>query len=102
MGAQIERETGFHIRSLPPNAQQLLDATRAPWAVENSLHWVLDVTFREDDSRIRKQNSPQNMAVLRHLALNILKQDPSTGSLQQKRYRAALDDTFLLQLLAPV
>jgi hypothetical protein len=60
------------------------------------------VVFREDDSRIRKENSSQNIAVLRSIALNILKQDPSKGSLKQKRYTAALDDTFLLQLLARV
>jgi len=59
----------------------------------------LDVTFREDAARIRKDNSPQNFGVLRHIALNILKQDASKMSLKQKRYRPALDDSFLLQLL---
>ncbi len=97
---KVEQETAFYISSLPPDACHLLDATRQHWAVENSLHWVLDVTFREDESRIRKDNSPQNFAVLRHIALNILKRDASKGSLRQKRYRAALDDTFLLQLLS--
>ena len=98
----VEMETTYYISSLPPDAQQILSATRHHWAVENKLHWVLDVIFREDDSRIRKANSPQNMAVLRHIALNILKQDTSKGSLRQKRYRAALDDTFLLKLLVSV
>ncbi len=97
---KIEQETAYYISSLPPIAPQILDATRQHWSVENNLHWVLDVTFREDDSRIRKHNSPQNMAVLRNIALNILKQDTSKVSLKQKRYRAALDDTFLLNLLA--
>lgn len=96
---KVEQETVYYISSLAPNAKQILHATRTHWAVENSLHWVLDVTFREDDSRIRMRNSPQNMAVLRDIALNILKQDGSKGSLKQKRYRAALDDDFLLQLL---
>jgi predicted transposase YbfD/YdcC len=100
IGAKIEQETAYYISSLPPNAQQILDATRTHWSVENSLHWVMDVIFREDESRIRKHNSPQNMAVLRQIALNILKQDTSKGSLKQKRYRATLDDAFLLQLLA--
>ncbi len=99
---KIEQDTSYYISSLPPIAQQILDATRQHWSVENNLHWVLDVTFREDDSRIRKHNSPQNMAVLRNIALNILKQDRSKGSLKQKRYRAALDDTFLLKLLSQV
>jgi predicted transposase YbfD/YdcC len=99
---KVQQETAYYISSLPPNAQQILEATRTHWAIENCLHWVLDVIFREDDSRTRKDNSPQNMAVLRHIALNILKQDASKGSLKQKRYRATLDDSFLFQLLAQV
>ena len=63
---------------------------------------MLDVTFREGEARIRKDNSPQNLAVLRHIALNILKQDTSKGSLKQKRYSAALDDAFLFQLFAQI
>jgi predicted transposase YbfD/YdcC len=102
LASKVEKETVYYISSLPPNARQILDATRRHWTVENNLHWVLDVIFREDDSRIRKDHSSQNMAVLRHIALNILKQDTSKGSLKQKRYRAALDDTFLLKLLAQV
>jgi predicted transposase YbfD/YdcC len=96
---KVEREIAYYISSLEPNARPILDATRQHWGVENSLHWVLDVTFREDEARIRKENSPQNFAVLRHMALNILKQDASKGRLKQKRYRAALDDAFLFQLL---
>lgn len=101
-GANIQVETAFYISSLANDAQMILNATRQHWAIENSLHWVLDVTFREDDSRIRSGNSPQNMAVLRHLALNILKNDKSKGSLRNKRYRAALNTTFLTQLLGRV
>lgn len=63
---------------------------------------MLDVTFREDDSRVRSGDSPQNFVILRHLALNILKQDNSKASLKQKRFRAALDDQFLFQLLSQV
>lgn len=99
---KVEQEIAYYISSLPPHAPQLLDATRQHWGVENSLHWVLDVTFREDEARIRKENSPQNFAVLRHIALNVLKQDASTGSLKQKRYRAALDEAFLFQLLSQI
>lgn len=97
---KVEVETAYYISSLPNDAHRILSATRAHWAIENSCHWVLDVTFAEDDSRIRVGDSPQNMAALRHLALNILKADPSKGSLRNKRYRAALDDTFLFSLLA--
>ena len=99
---RVEIETAYYISSLFNNANVTLRATRSHWSVENKLHWVLDVTFREDDSRIRTGNSPQNMAVLRHLALNILKQDPSKGSLRQKRYKAALDQSFLSDLLAQI
>lgn len=99
---KTERETSYYISSLPPNASVILNAIRSHWGIENSLHWVLDVVFREDASRIRKDNSSQNIGVLRKIALNILKQDPSKGSLKSKRYSAALDDTFLLQLLVRV
>jgi predicted transposase YbfD/YdcC len=95
-------ETAYYISSLPNDAHRLLAATRHHWAIENSFHWGLDVTFREDDSRIRSGDSPQNMAVFRQLALNILKQDPSTMSLQQTRFRAGLDDSFLLELLTRI
>jgi predicted transposase YbfD/YdcC len=98
----ISNETAYYISSLPNRATQLLDATRHHWAIENSFHWVLDVTFREDDSRIRVGDSPQNMAVLRHLALNILKRDPSKASLKQKRFRAGLEESFLFQLLTNI
>lgn len=95
-------DTAYYISSLPPNARQLPEATRQHWVAENSLHWVLDVAFREDEARTRKGNSPQNFGVLRHIALNILKQDTSPMSLKQKRYRAALDDSFLLQLFTQI
>jgi len=62
----------------------------------------MDVTFQEDRMRTRKGDSPQNLIVLRNIALNILKQDSSKGSLRQKRYRAALDDTFLHKLLSQI
>jgi predicted transposase YbfD/YdcC len=100
VGDTIEQDTAYYISSLSANASQLLDATRAHWSIENALHWVLDVTFREDEARVRKDNAPQNFAVLRHIALNILKQDPSKGSLRQKRYQAALNEDFLFQVLS--
>lgn len=109
---RIERETRVHnkvsydiayyISSLPNDAQRILEATQNHWAIENSFHWVLDVTYREDDSCIRQGDSPQNMAVLRLLALNILKRDKTKSSLKQKRFRADLDDSFMLQLLSQI
>jgi predicted transposase YbfD/YdcC len=95
-------QVAYYISSLPPHAEHLLACVRHHWAIENAFHWVLDVTFREDDSRVRSGNAPQNFAVLRHIALNILKQEPSQASLKQKRFRAALDDHFLLSLFSHV
>ena len=99
---QIQSETAYYITSLKPDAERILHATRQHWAIENQLHWVMDVTFNEDQMRTRRGNSPQNLIVLRNIALNILKQDTSKGSLRQKRYRAALDDSFLAKLLSLV
>jgi predicted transposase YbfD/YdcC len=99
---QVETETVYYISSLPNDAAKLLSATRSHWAVENQLHWVLDVIFREDDSRIRMGNGAENMAVLRHISLNILKLDKSRGSIRVKRYRAAMNTSFLETLLARV
>lgn len=96
------RETAYYISSLPADAERLLAATRHHWAIENSFHWVLDVTFNEDASRIRSGDAAQNMAVFRALALNLLKQDDSKGSLKQKRFRAALDEDFLFSLISQV
>jgi len=95
-------EIAYYISSLPHQAQRLLAATRHHWAIENSFHWVLDVTFNEDASHIRSGDSPQNMAVFRALALNLLKQDGSKESLKQKRFRAALDEDFLFNLISQV
>jgi predicted transposase YbfD/YdcC len=84
-----QEETRLYISSLPGDAPQLLHAVRSHWHIENRLHWVLDVTFNEDDCRIRTDNAPQNMAVLRHMALNLLKQEQSTKrSLRGKRLKA--------------
>ncbi|MBZ0298287.1 MAG: ISAs1 family transposase [Anaerolineae bacterium] len=98
-GRSITHDTAYYIRSLTTDAAMILDATQHHWAIENSFHWVLDVTFGEDDSRIRDGESAENMAVLRAVALNLLKQDSSKSSLRQKRFRAAMDNDFLLQLL---
>lgn len=99
---KTEMDTAYFISSLPPDAELLLMATRYHWAVENSLHWVLDVIFREDHARIRVGYAAQNMALLRKFALNILKKDTSKGSIRTKRFKAGLDTTFLEQLLDQV
>lgn len=96
---KTEIDTAYYISSLPAEAEPLLDATRFHWAVENSLHWVLDVIFREDDTRVRVGHAAHNMAILRQLALNIIKKDSSKGSIRTKRFKAGLDITFLEKLL---
>ncbi|MEO0598602.1 MAG: ISAs1 family transposase [Chloroflexota bacterium] len=98
-GDKITQDTAYYISSLAPDAQRLLEATRHHWAIENSFHWVLDVTFGDDLSRIRVGDSAENMAVLRTIALNLLKHDTNKSSLKQKRFRAAMDNDFLAQLL---
>lgn len=72
---------------------------RGHWGIENRLHWVLDVAFQEDANRIRTGDAPQNMGVVRHIALNLLRQETSPGSLKTKRFRAALNDAYLAQVL---
>ena len=89
----------YYISSLQDDANTVLHAVRRHWAVENECHWVLDVVFDEDRSRIRLDESPENFSILRQIALSILKQDNSKGSLKSKRFKAALNDDFRLQLI---
>ena len=78
---------------------QPVAVVREEWGIENHVHWQLDVVFREDVCRSRKDNAPRNLAVLRHLALNILRAHPAKDSLNTKRQRAAWNEAFLLQLV---
>jgi predicted transposase YbfD/YdcC len=100
-GQEKKREDRYFLSSLPGQAKQLLWAVRAHWSVENNLHWVLDIAFREDDSRVRKDNGPQNFTVLRHIALNLLKQEKtSKRSIKGKRLHAAWNTEYLVLVLA--
>jgi predicted transposase YbfD/YdcC len=96
---KIERETRYFISSLPPQASLLLGCVRAHWSIENNFHWVLDAVFREDVSQARSGNSAENFALVRRIALNLIKQHPAKGSVKGKRYQAALDEAFLLEIL---
>jgi predicted transposase YbfD/YdcC len=96
---KTERETVYYVSSLPPRASLLLGGIRAHWGIENSFHWVLDAVFHEDHSRTRTGDSAENLALLRRIARNLFKRHQGKGTLKGKRYRAALDEDFLLQLL---
>ena len=93
-------EVRFYLSSLASNAEKISQAIRSHWGIENSLHWTLDVTFSEDKSRIRKDHSPENFALLRRLAVNLLKQEKGfKGSLKMKRYLAGMDNNYLVKIL---
>ena len=97
---KTSRERRYYLSSVPLNAQRFAKAVRGHWGVENPLHWSLDVTFREDDSRARTKNAAQNVASLRRIALNLIKKNPKKKvSQRQKRLYAALDTEFLEELL---
>lgn len=94
-------KTRFYISSLPAKAAHLLTAARGHWNIENQLHWVLDVAFREDHSRVRKDHAPANLAVLRHMAVNLLKQEKTAkGGIAAKRKQAGWNEDYLVKVLS--
>ena len=100
-GEKTTTQRRYYISSLAPEAQVLLRAVRQHWHIENKLHWVLDVAFREDESRIRTGHAAQNMAVVRRLALNLLKQEPtSSAGIKNRRLRAGWDEAYLRKVLS--
>ncbi len=98
IGERQTIERRYYITTLD-SVETFANAVRSHWGVENSLHWVLDVTFREDESRIRKGESPGNFTIIRQLALNWLKREPSRLSIKRKRFKAALSDDFRAQVI---
>ena len=97
---KIERETRFYVTSLVLLADQLGPIIRSHWAVENSLHWVMDMIFRDDECRVRTDHAPANFTTLKHMATNLLRRVPSKDSLRARRKVAAWDDDFLATLIA--
>jgi predicted transposase YbfD/YdcC len=100
IGDTLAVEERYYLSSLPADAKLLNEAVRSHWGVENSLHWVLDVTFGEDRSRIKKENAPENFGLPRRLALCLLKRETnSKRSIKGKRLRASWDEGYLEQVL---
>lgn len=99
-GEKQTREKRYYLSSLKISAGEIEKAIRSHWSIENSLHWVLDVTFNEDRSRIRKKNGPENMAIVKHTVLNLLRQNgDEKTSLKRRRRRASYSETYLADIL---
>lgn len=100
VGLKTTTEKRYFLMSLPLSAQRFAAVVRGHWGIENQLHWVLDVAFREDDSKVAQGYAPENLAVLRHLALNLINQEKSLkAGTRAKRMRAGWDDQYLFRVL---
>ena len=96
---KCEREVRFYISSMPADAKRQGEAVRAHWGIENGLHWVMDMVFRDDECRIRKANAPANFATVKHMASNLLRRAPGKDSLRVKRKLAAWNNDYLAALV---
>ena len=100
-GQPTSLEQRYYLLSLDGGVERFANAVRSHWGIENQVHWVLDVAFNEDASRIRKDHAPENLALIRHIALNLLRQDTSTkAGTKAKRLKAGWDNDYLLGILA--
>jgi predicted transposase YbfD/YdcC len=98
--AEPTSETRFYISSLKPKAKTFARAVRGHWGIENSLHWVLDVSFREDESRLREGHGPENLALLRRMAASLLQNEKTAKvGVAAKRKLAGWDDEYLRKVL---
>ena len=101
-GGQIATEQRSYISSRVLSAEAFADAVRSHWAIENNLHWTLDVIFNEDQSRLRAGHGAKNMAVIRHFALNLVRKAADKRSIKRRRKRACYDPQYLLNILQPL
>ena len=97
----VASATRFYISSLRPHAKVFAAAVRGHWSIENNLHWVLNVAFQEDESRVRKDHGPENLGLVRRIALSLLKRAPTKKKvgLACKRKQAGWNDDFLVQVI---
>jgi predicted transposase YbfD/YdcC len=100
VGGKIDREMRLYITSLVLLAQQIGPMIRAHWMIENGLHWVLDMIFRDDECRVRTENAPANLATIKHMAYNVMRRAATKDSMRLRRKVAAWDDDFLASLIA--
>jgi predicted transposase YbfD/YdcC len=101
VGEKTSTETRYYLLSLPLDAARFAEKVRGHWGIENQLHWVLDVGFREDQCRVMQDNAAANLAVIRHIAINLIKQEKSIkAGTRTKRMRAGWDDQYLYKILA--
>ena len=100
ISGKTEHETRFYLTSLVMVAALLGPVVRSHWAIENSLHWVMDMIFRDDECRVRTDHAPANFTTIKHMAHNLLRKAATKDSLRLRRKLAAWDDDFLVSLIA--
>ena len=101
IGEEQTKYVRYYITTLSSDAKRILHVFRRHWAIENELHWVLDVAMNEDHNRVHKDQAPENLAVLRHIALNLLKQEKTAkGGIHAKQLQAAWNNDYLSKILA--
>ena len=100
IGDTVQSDTRYFLTSLPAQGVRFAEAVRQHWGIENALHWVLDVSFDEDACRIRKDKGAQTFAILRHMAVNLVRREPShKRGIKARRKRAGWDRDYLVQIL---
>jgi predicted transposase YbfD/YdcC len=100
VGGKIDREVRLYITSLVLSANQIGPMIRGHWMIENGLHWVLDMIFRDDECRVRTDTAPANLATIKHRAYNVMRRAATKDSMRLRRKVAAWDDDFLASLIA--